>query len=63
MDNKKQPETARPAAWWRCSNSVILVTLKKRNHPGEAYVRRDRQKDLYRRERDSLEGPHEGAKI
>ena len=26
-------------------------------------MRRGRRKDLYRRERDSLEGPHEGAEI
>ena len=26
-------------------------------------MRRDRRKDLYRTERDSLEGPHEEAKI
>ena len=26
-------------------------------------MRRDRRKDLYRRERDSLEGPHEEAEI
>ena len=63
MDDKRQPETARLAAWWRCSNLVILVTLKKRNHSGEAYVRRDRQKTLNRNERDSLEGPHEGVEI
>ena len=40
-----------------------LVALRKGNHPGEAYVRRDRRKSLYRRERDSLEGPHEKAEI
>ena len=42
---------------------VILVTLNKGNHPGEAYVRRDRRKALYRRRRDSLEGPHDEAEI
>ena len=26
-------------------------------------MRRDRRKDLYRKERDSLEGPHEEAEI
>ena len=26
-------------------------------------MRRDRRKDLYRREKDSLEGPHEEAEI
>ena len=36
---------------------MILVTLKKGNHPGDAYVRRGR------RERDSLERPHEEAEI
>ena len=54
---------ARLAARWRRSNLVILVTLKKGNHPGEAYVRRGRRKDLYRRERNFLEGPHEEAEI
>ena len=42
---------------------MILVTLKKGNHPGEAYVRRGRKKTLSRRERDSLERPHEEAEI
>ena len=42
---------------------MILVTLKKRNHLGEAYVRRDRRKALYRTERDFLEEPHEEAEI
>ena len=37
--------------------------LKKGNHPGEAYVRRGRRKDLHRTEMDSLEGPHEEAEI
>ena len=54
---------ARLAARWRLSNLVVLVTLKKGNHPGEAYMRRGRRKDLYRTERDSLEGPHEEAEI
>ena len=58
-----QPVMARLAARWRRSNLVILVTLKKRNHPGEAYVRRGRKKDLYRTERDSLEGHNEEAEI
>ena len=46
---------ARLAARWRRSNLVILITLKKGNHSGKAYVRRGRRKALYRRERDSLE--------
>ena len=39
------------------------VTLRKGNHPGEAQVRSGQRKVLYRRERDSLEGPHDKAKI
>ena len=54
---------ARLAARWRRSNLVKLVTLKKGNHPGEAYVRSCRRKALYTKERDSLEGPHEEAEI
>ena len=54
---------ARLAARWRRSNLVILVALRKGNHPGEAYVRRDRRKDLYRTERDSLKEPHEETEI
>ena len=42
---------------------MILVTLKKGNHPVEAYVRRRQRKALYRRERDSLEELHEEAEI
>ena len=62
-EDERQPVMARLAAqWWR-SNLVYLVALRKGNHPGEAYVRRGRRKDLCRTERDSLEGPHEEAKI
>ena len=42
---------------------VILVVFRKGNRPGEAYVRTGQRKDLCRRERDSLEGPHEEAEI
>ena len=35
-EDERQPVMARLAAWWRRSNLVILVTLKKGNHPGEA---------------------------
>ena len=52
---------ARLSARWRRSNLVILVTLRKGNHPGEAYVRSGRRKTLYKRERGSLEEPHEEA--
>ena len=54
---------ARLAARWRRSNLVILVALKKGNHPSETYVRRERRKTLYRRETDSLKVPHEEAEI
>ena len=62
-EDERQPIMARLASRLRRSNSVILVTLKKGNHPAEAYVRRGRRKALYRRERDSLKGPKEEAKI
>ena len=35
-DDERQPVIARLAARWRRSNLVILVALKKGNHPGEA---------------------------
>ena len=62
-EDERQPVMARLAAWWRRSNLVILVTLKKGNYPGEAKVRRGRRKDLYKTERDSLRGPNEEAEI
>ena len=34
-EDDRQPEMARLAARWRRSNLVILITLKKGNHPGE----------------------------
>ena len=62
-EDERQPVMTRLAARWRRFNLVILVALRKGNHPGEASVRRDQRKDLYRRERDSLEGPHDEAEI
>ena len=62
-EDERQPVMARLAIRWRRSNLVILVALRKGNHPGEAYVRRDQRKTLYIRERDSLEGPYEEAEI
>ena len=35
-EDERQPVMARLAARWRRSNLVILVALKKGNHPGEA---------------------------
>ena len=35
-EDERQPVMARLAARWRRSNLVILVALKKENHPGEA---------------------------
>ena len=43
-EDKRQPVMARLAARWRRANLVILVTSRKGNHPGEAYVRRGRRK-------------------
>ena len=51
----------RLAARWRRSNLVILMTLRKGNHLGEA--KRSQRKALYRRKRNSLEGLHEKAEI
>ena len=33
---ERQPVMARLAARWKRSNLVVLVTLRKGNHPGEA---------------------------
>ena len=63
MEGERQLVMAQLVARWRRSNLVILVTLKKGNHLGEAYVRRGRRKALYITDRDSLEGPHEEAEI
>ena len=62
-EDERQPVMARLAARWRRFNLVKLVALRNGNHPGEAYVRRDRRKHLYRKERDSLDRPHEEAEI
>ena len=62
-EDERQPVMARLATRWRRFNLVILVTPKKGNHPGESQVRKGRRKDLYRTERDSLEGAHEEAEI
>ena len=35
-EDERQPVIARLAARWRCSNLVILVVLRKGNHPDEA---------------------------
>ena len=60
-EDERQPVMARLAARWRRSNLVILVALRKGNHPGEAYVKRGRIKDLYRRER-LLRGAPSGSR-
>ena len=62
-EDERLPVMARLTARWRRSNLVELIALRKGNHPGEAYIRKGRRKDLYRRERDSLVGPHEEAEI
>ena len=35
-EDERQPAMARLAAWWRRSNLVKLVALRKGNHSGEA---------------------------
>ena len=35
-DDERQPVMARLAARWKRSNLMMLVTLRKENHPGEA---------------------------
>ena len=62
-EDERQPVMVQLAARSRRSNLVILVTLKKGNHPGETYVRRGRRKALYKTKRDSLEGPHDEEEI
>ena len=52
-EDARLPVIARLATRWGRSNSVILVTLKKGNHPGEAYVKSG-QKKLYTEEREGL---------
>ena len=42
---------------------MILVTLKKGNHPSEPYMRKGRREALCKTESDSLEGPHEEVEI
>ena len=42
---------------------MILVTLKKENHSTEAQVKRGQREPIYRRDRNSLKGPHEEAEI
>ena len=49
-EDEVQPVMVRLAARWRRSNLVILVTLKKGNHLGEAIGRRGRRK-AYTKER------------
>ena len=49
--DERQPVMVRLAAWWRRSNLVKLVALRKGNHSSKAYVRRGRRKALYRTER------------
>ena len=48
-EDERQPVMAQLGAWWRHSNLVKLVTLRKGNHPGEALVRRGRRQAFYNR--------------
>ena len=53
-DKERQLMMARLAARLRRFNLMILVTLKKGNHPGEAKVKRGRKKALHSTDRDFL---------
>ena len=53
-EDKRQPVMARLADRWRRSNLVILVMLKKGNHPGGTSVKKSRRKALFRKEREKL---------
>ena len=39
-EDERQLVMARLVAWWRHSNLVILVTLRKGNHPSEVQMKR-----------------------
>ena len=55
-EDERQPVMAPLAARWSRSNLVILVALRKGNHPGETYVRKGPKKRfIQNRERDFLE--------
>ena len=43
-EDEEQPEMSRLAARWRRSSLVVLIILRKGNHPDEAYVGRGRRK-------------------
>ena len=58
-ENERKSVIARLAAPWRDSNLVIPVKLRKRNHTGEAQVRR--QKSFVHQKEGLLRGPHEEA--
>ena len=47
--DNRQPVMMRLAARWRRSSLVILVALKEGNHPGEAYLKKAKEK-LYTEE-------------
>ena len=42
-EDERQLVMARLAAWWSRSNLVILVTLRKGNHPGGKEVRSEKE--------------------
>ena len=53
---ERHPVMTPLVARWRRSNLVILVTLRKGNHLGEAYVKRAEEK-LYTEERGPYRAP------
>ena len=57
-EDDRQPEMARLAARWRRFKLVILVTLRKGNHPGEAQMRKGPNKSfIQQREELHREAP------
>ena len=55
-EDKRQPVMARLTARWRRSNLIILVTLKKGNHPGKVYVTRGPKKSFIQKREGLLRG-------
>ena len=62
-EDERQPVMARLAARRRCFNLVSLVTLRKGNHPREAYVRRGQKKSFMQKRKGLLREPHEEVDI
>ena len=62
-EDERQPVMAQLAARWRRSNLVILVTLRKGNHPGEVQMRRGPKKSFIQKREGLFREAHEEAEI